>query len=89
MSLQLASLLGCCCFQSLQLVTPLDLCFRCGLCLQGSNESMVVDAPLFLVRLLVQTLDALLTGEKQLGLIFNLYEGKAKPVDAFANINSQ
>lgn len=37
---------------------------------------MMVDAPLFLVQLLVQTLDHLLDGEKQLGLIFNLYEGK-------------
>ena len=36
----------------------------------------MVDAPLFLVRLLVQTLDALLPKVKRLGLIFNLYEGK-------------
>ena len=37
---------------------------------------MIVDAPLFLVRLLVQTLDHLLSGENKLGLMFNLYEGK-------------
>ena len=76
MSLQLASLLGCSCCHSLQPATPLDLCFRCGCCLQGSQGDMVVDALHFLVRLLVQTLDALLTVKTQLGLISNHYEGK-------------
>ena len=37
---------------------------------------MMFDAPLFLVRLLVQTLDDLLTGDKKLGLLFNLFEGE-------------
>ena len=76
MSLQLESLLGCCHCQSLQPATSLDLCFRCGYCLQGYTENMIVDALLFLVRLLVQRLDHLLSGENKLGLMFNLYEGK-------------
>ena len=75
-SLQFASLLGCCHSQGLQLVTPLDLCLRCGLCPQGAEDKMVFDATHFLVRLLVQTLDALVTGKQKLGLIAKLNEGK-------------
>ena len=75
-NLQLASLLGCCHNQGLQLVTPLDLCFRCGLCLQGVEDKMVFDATHLLVQLLVQTLDALLTKKQKLGLTAQLNEGK-------------
>ena len=37
---------------------------------------MVFDATHFLVRLLVQTLDALVTGKQKLGLTAKLNEGK-------------
>ena len=67
-SLQLASLLGCCHSQSLQLVTPL------GLCLHGAG--MFFDSTSLLVRLLVQTLDALLTGKQKLALTAKLHYGK-------------
>ena len=69
-SLQLASLLGCCHSQSLQLVTSL------GLSLQGAEDKMVFDETNLLVRLLVQTLDDLLTGQQKLGLTAKLNEGK-------------
>ena len=69
-SLQLASLRGCCHSQSLQLVTSL------GLGLQGAEDKMVFDVTNLLVRLLVQTLDDLLTGQQKLGLTAKLNEGK-------------